>query len=351
MEICGVIVVEDARLTAACAHTRRIDAFSEVANRPIAHHVLDIVRSAGAKRIVVVSSDTCAAEVEAQLSTCDVSFTFATQSDAVDVTAGLRLASPLVQDAPCIVHTASGLLGEPLVPYMTRLRTDVPHAIAFVHQGASDRRRLSAATLEMLHVAELSPESSRFGTTGVWLFGPRALSCMATASRPPSPDVDLTTVAGRIENAGGQFEVLLVDTWRHYEGDALDLLELNRVALDNLQVDSRRRAGNGNQIEGRVLIDEQASVRSSVIVGPAVIGPGARIADAYIGPYTSIGAGAHIEGAEIERSIIASGASILHVSGRIVASVVGRDARVFRDFSLPRAMRLRVGDGTEVALC
>jgi len=63
MEICGVIVVEDARLTAACAHTRRIDAFSEVANRPIAHHVLDIVRSAGAKRIVVVSSDTCAAEV------------------------------------------------------------------------------------------------------------------------------------------------------------------------------------------------------------------------------------------------------------------------------------------------
>jgi hypothetical protein len=41
----------------------------------------------------------------------------------------------------------------------------------------------------------------------------------------------------------------------------------------------------------------------------------------------------------------------MHVGGRLVASVVGRDARVFRDFSLPRALRLRVGDGTEVALC
>lgn len=40
-----------------------------------------------------------------------------------------------------------------------------------------------------------------------------------------------------------------------------------------------------------------------------------------------------------------------HVGGRLVASVVGRDARVFRDFSLPRALRLRVGDGTEAALC
>jgi hypothetical protein len=34
-----------------------------------------------------------------------------------------------------------------------------------------------------------------------------------------------------------------------------------------------------------------------------------------------------------------------------VASVVGRDARVARDFSLPRAMRLNVGDGGEVVLC
>jgi hypothetical protein len=40
----------------------------------------------------------------------------------------------------------------------------------------------------------------------------------------------------------------------------------------------------------------------------------------------------------------------MHVGGRPVASVLGRQARVFRDFSLPRALRLRVGDGTEVAL-
>lgn len=86
-------------------------------------------------------------------------------------------------------------------------------------------------------------------------------------------------------------------------------------------------------------------------MGPTVVGPGANITDAYIGPYTSIGAGARIEGAEIERSIILQGASIRHVGGRLIASVVGRDARVFRDFSLPRALRMRVSDGDEVALC
>ena len=120
--------------------------------------------------------------------------------------------------------------------------------------------------------------------------------------------------------------------------------------LDRLDSGVRRPVNNGNRIEGRVLIHEAASVRASVIVGPTVIGPGARITDSYIGPYTSIGERAHVEGAEVERSIILAGASVKHVGGRLVASVVGRDARVFRDFSLPRALRLRVGDGTEVAL-
>ena len=144
--------------------------------------------------------------------------------------------------------------------------------------------------------------------------------------------------------------VRMVDGWRRYAGDPVDLLEVNRIALDWLEGDLRRPTHNGNRIEGRVRIHKSASVRASVLVGPVVIGPGAQIADAYIGPYTSIGPGARIEGVEIERSIVSAGASIMHVGGRMVASVVGRDAHVFRDFSLPRALRLRIGDGTEVAL-
>jgi glucose-1-phosphate thymidylyltransferase len=150
--------------------------------------------------------------------------------------------------------------------------------------------------------------------------------------------------------ARGSLEVLAAD-WRAYAGDPVDLLELNRIVLDRLEIDHRHTSSNGNQIEGRVAIHERASVRASVIVGPAVIGPGAQIADAYIGPYTSIGTGARIHGAEVERSIVAAGASIMHVGSRLMSSVVGRDARIFRDFSLPRALRLRLGEGTEVALC
>ena len=40
-----------------------------------------------------------------------------------------------------------------------------------------------------------------------------------------------------------------------------------------------------------------------MIRGPAIVGAGARVVDAYIGPYTSIGDGVRVEGAEIETEL------------------------------------------------
>ena len=42
----------------------------------------------------------------------------------------------------------------------------------------------------------------------------------------------------------------------------------------------------------------------SQIRGPVVIGPGARIVDSYVGPYTAIGEGCLVEWAEVEHSIL-----------------------------------------------
>jgi glucose-1-phosphate thymidylyltransferase len=143
----------------------------------------------------------------------------------------------------------------------------------------------------------------------------------------------------------------MVRAWRRYDGAVADLLDINRMVLEELDVDREPPVGEGTRVQGRVVVHPTATVRASIIRGPVVIGPGARITDAYIGPYTSIGADVHVEGAEIEHSIVLDGASICHIGGRLEASIVGRNARVFRDFSLPRALRLHVGDGVEVALC
>lgn len=347
-------MVEDVAEHGAAILTARTGALEHVANRPIADHVLDELELAGVEEVVVVSSLERASQIQSALadrvSRNGFHVQYVGHPGPVDIGAALTLAAPVVGAAPCIVHLASGLLGESLAPFVMSLQKDAPDVVLAVHHQPAARERLSRATQDLLHIAELRPDRTTLGLAGVWLFGPGALRQVAAAAWHAGDEVDLTNVVERIADAGGSFVVRVAEGWRKYDGDPLDLLELNQIALDRLEGDHRRSNADGNRIEGRVRIHETASVDGSVIVGPTVIGAGVRIADAYIGPYTAIGARARIEGAEVERSIIAPGASITHIGGRLVASVVGRDARVFRDFSLPRALRLRVGDRTVIAL-
>lgn len=349
----GLIVVDDDAQAPGPRGRELIAALERVANRPIVEHVLGALRLAGIEEVLVVSAAGVCSQLRGCLDPCaehtGQSIRYLKHDGRLDLAGALRLASPVLGGAPCLVHRATGLLDEPLRRFVDRLGNR-PDVMLTIHQEPRYDEHLSPATQAMLRLSQFSADCA-LGMAGVWLFGPGALPVVASAPEPFRADVDLTIHGRRIEQAGGSFHVELANTWREYRSDALDLLDLNRIVLDRLEAGVRRPWNDGNRIEGRVSIHETASVCASVIVGPTVIGPGARIIDSYIGPYTSIGERVRVEGAEVERSIISPGASVMHVGGRLVASVVGRDARVFRDFSLPRALRLRVGDGTEVALC
>ena len=95
----------------------------------------------------------------------------------------------------------------------------------------------------------------------------------------------------------------------------------------------------------------RARLEHTLVRGPAIIGPGARLSHAYVGPYTSIGANVTIDGSQIEHSIVLDGAELLHVGTRLETSVIGRGARDQpRASGCRRAMRLSVGDGAEVTV-
>jgi glucose-1-phosphate thymidylyltransferase len=349
----GVVVIEDPEVRERTPRSNRPDALEPVANRPIALHVLDALESAGADEIVVASSTRRAAEVRECFEPAQrpdgPKLRFVTRRGVVDIDGALGLAEPVVDGAPCVVHLGSGLLNEPLQPLLGRLPGDWPDVVLMMHQDEPADGRL-AHLAGGLPVRRHDTARANPGVAGVCLFGAYGLSRARVDARQERCDADLKQVADWLVGHGGSCDILRVSGWRQYVGNPLDLLELNRMTLDRLDIATATPGDHDNRLEGRVLIDEAASVRSSVIVGPTVIGPGAYISDAYIGPYTSVGPRAVVEGAEVERSIVDVGAAIKHVGGRLASCVIGRNARVFRDFSLPRATRLRIGEGAEVAL-
>jgi glucose-1-phosphate thymidylyltransferase len=127
------------------------------------------------------------------------------------------------------------------------------------------------------------------------------------------------------------------------------MLEANRLVLEDLE---HEIAGDvdGSDIEGRVVIAAGATVERSRIRGPVIIGAGARVADAYIGPFTSIAEGAVVEASEVEHSILLEGAQVRNLSARLEASLLGRNAQLEGHQTLPRTIRMIVGDNSEIAV-
>ncbi len=158
---------------------------------------------------------------------------------------------------------------------------------------------------------------------------------------PEVPEVSLPT------RADSPFD--LDPAWV-YDGTLDGVLEANSLALDSLK---RARLGvdlTRVSLQGRVQIDPTAELDGAKIRGPVYIGPGAQLVETYVGPYSSIAAGVVLEGVEIEHSLVLEGAQIRYPGRRLEASLIGAGARIGRDYSLPSALRLRVGPGADIQL-
>jgi glucose-1-phosphate thymidylyltransferase len=81
-----------------------------------------------------------------------------------------------------------------------------------------------------------------------------------------------------------------------------------------------------------------------------VIGAGARVEDAYIGPYTSIGDEVTICRAEVEHSIVLAGSTVEDIGTRMEASLLGRNVKLTRSDGLPKTLRLLVGDNSAIEM-
>jgi glucose-1-phosphate thymidylyltransferase len=328
----------------------RAPSLQRVANRPIICHVLDALADAGVVQVAIVAPPEVANEIELCIeregpASIAVGHLLNDRLAAGDDV--LLAAAEFVGDAPCILHRADGLLGEPILSTIEGADGRSRDAVLLVNNGAPETTQLRLVPQSQSAVdCALAP----YAVAGACTLGPGLMRRLPKPGFSPRL-LDFAALADQVAQDGGSTKVQIARRWRHFAGDALDLLDMNRVILDKLASEASANPDDGNRFEGNIAIHPTARVTSSVIVGPVMIGADALISDSYIGPHTAIAERVRIEGAELERSIVLADASVLHVGGRLVASIVGRHARIFRDFSMPRALRLQVGDRDEVALC
>jgi glucose-1-phosphate thymidylyltransferase len=310
-----------------------------VGNKPLVLHALEELIDAGISEVAVVTEPSLADEVHEVVEETvgeRVATTHVVGEGRMFMDA-LRQVGSFVGVDSFVVHLGDSLTRGGLTGAIQGPPVHGNDALALVEENGSQVTPLGAG-LASLRAA------------GIYVFGPGVLDLAGEKEAPKDWDLEIAGTAGRLAAAGGRIEVRPVHDWWRYRQRPDALLQANRFFLSGIRGGPTDAWLENTDLQGPVILHPSVRLTSSIVRGPVIIGPGAEIRDAYIGPYTSIGANVVIENAEVEHSIILPDASIRHLGGRLEASVVGRQARIFRDFRLPRAFRVNVGEGAEIAL-
>ncbi len=279
--------------------------------------------------------------------------TFIEQSSPDGLAHAVLTAEPFLGDSPFVMYLGDNLLQGGIKGLVSRFQADAPDALILLTEVDDPQSfgivELAAdGSVDRLVEKPKEPKSN-LALVGVYLFTAAIHEAARAIAPSPRGELEITDAIQRLVDSGQTVLTEVVRGWWKDTGKLADMLEANRLVLDTIEP-SQAGSVSESDIEGRVVVEEGAVLERAVVRGPAVIGAGARIIDAYIGPYTAIGAGCVVDHAEIENSILLDGSRVEQMDDRVEGSLIGRDATVERGPRVPKAIRLLIGDSSHVRL-
>jgi glucose-1-phosphate thymidylyltransferase len=313
---------------------------TSIANLPLIYHVFDELAAAGIDRVRVIVSEGAREELEQILSGGShwgVEVSYLTAAGHGGRVAALAELERVVLDEPVLV---------------------CPGDCLFPGQISSMWERFSAGDVDAVVLGEGNGARRRGGSSAVEL-ARRVTSVPAIIGRPGAPVInglrntgaDRHDLATWLRTSDYRVAVCELAGYWCYSDDTEDLLIANRMMLDAVRAAAVDGSyGDDNVVHGRVAISSSARLSGCVLHGPVAVDDRAVVEDSYLGPYTAVGAGAILTGAEIDNTMVLAGAEISHPGQRIEGSIIGERASVARSFDLPRGLHMRLEPHSRVTL-
>ncbi len=321
-----------------------------VANQPLLAYGLAAMKESGVEDVAVIVSPGTSTEVRTLLAAATDGGLRIGCIDAGEpqgLVQALRSATHFLDERPVMVHLGDALVSQRMPALFEELERSGGDALMLVRNAAEFGQQSPMAGARPLRLVEDKPvPPAEQALAGVFVLGPGAID--AALALPDEAGV--AEIIRAIGDTGGRLETRIVNGSWKYTGEVDGLLAANRMVLDEIEPELAGCDLSQARIEGRVQVHPTAIVERSTIRGPAVIGPRAVLQDAFVGPYSAVGAEVRLEGAELEHSIVLDHAVIRHIGHRLEDSLVGSGATVTRDVAFPSGLRLRVGRRAEVLL-
>jgi glucose-1-phosphate thymidylyltransferase len=327
-----------------------------VANKPVLFYGIEAMAAAGIREVGIIIAPETGGEIRAAAGDGErfgVAITYIEQDAPLGLAHAVLTAEPFLGTDPFVMYLGDNLLQGGIDDLVSAFRANTPEALILL-TPVPDPQNYGVAELDgdgrIARLVEKPPQpASDLALVGVYMFTARIHEAARAIKPSGRGELEITDAIQWLVDDSSTVESHVVRGWWKDTGRLDDMLEANRLILETIE---RRVDGEleHSQIDGRVIVEAGAVLERSTVRGPAIIGAGARLTDAYIGPYTAVGRHCVVESAEVEHSILLEGSSVRGLDGRMESSLLGRNVHIGRSTRQPRAYRFMVGDSSEIEI-
>ncbi len=328
-----------------------------VANKPTLFYVLDQIREAGILDIgIIVSPETShrIREAVGDGSAWAAQVTYIVQPKPLGLAHAVKTSQDFLGDSPFLLFLGDNLIEGGIKAFVEEFNSFHPDAFILLKE-VSDPHLFGVAELDtsgrVIRLIEKPKEpKSNLALVGIYFFTPEIHKIIGQLKPSWRGELEITDAIQKLLDIGKTVQSHLLRGWWLDSGKKDDLLEANRIVLDEfLKRDVRGDVDAASQIIGRVEIKEGTKIDNSAIRGPVSIAENCCIKNSFIGSFTSIAAGTTIEQSFIDNSVILENCSICNIE-RLGDSIIGRNVVITRQADGFKITRLFVGDDAKVEL-
>ena len=325
-----------------------------VANKPILFFGIEALAASGITEVGIVVGDTKREIMDAvgDGGRFGVAVTYIEQDAPLGLAHAVLVSEGFLGRDPFVMYLGDNLITEKLAPLVARFKEERPNAQILLAR-VPNPEQFGVAELRDGKVVRLiekpATPPSDLALVGVYMFDDSIFAAAKAITPSWRGELEITDAIQRLIDTGLTVRPHIIEGWWKDTGKLEDMLEANRIILDTLEAKVEGEIED-SELHGKVIVEAGAKIVRSVVRGPVIIGKGAVIENAYIGPFTAIGDHVVVRGSEVEHSIILEGSSVTSVPGRIESSLIGRNVSIYRSESKPKSYNLMIGDRSQVGL-
>jgi glucose-1-phosphate thymidylyltransferase len=326
-----------------------------VANKPVLIRVVEAIKEAGITDIGIVVGDT-AAEIKDAVgdgSRWDVGITYIPQEAPLGLAHAVKIAQGFLGEERFVMFLGDNVIQGGISGLVRQFEASDCNA-QIVLTRVEKPQQYGVAVLKNGEVVRLVEKPrdppSDLALVGIYMFDHNVFEAANNIRPSWRNEYEITDAIQYLVDHGYKVRPYVHTGWWIDTGAPGDMLDANRLVLDELEPEVEGYVDRDSKLLGKVTVQKGAEVMGSVIRGPAIIGEETRIVNSYIGPFTSIYHHVLVEKSEIEHSIVLEYSRIIDIPQRIESSLIGRSVEIVRSPLLPKAYKMTLGDHSKVGV-